>query len=828
MSGVDRRDTKTPRGVRWADRPPEGITSVDAFLVEVARLSSSDAPGAMGGDVAPDLVVGSRYRLVRFLGRGAHGVVWLAIDELSGARVALKILVATSSERVARVRAEIATLRRLRVPGVAHLLDEGTIGESVFVAMPFIDGLPFPGRRFGSHWRYVARAARTLLETLASVHRAGVVHRDLKPANVLVDKNGDSTVLDFGLALAPRFEQALGHGVIVGTPAFLAPEHGAGVDPADLDPRSDLYAVGAMLYLALSGRLPHQATNVARLLAAKQKQPRPLSSVVARQRVPAQVARVVDRLLAPRRDDRPASALEALDGLMSRSSVHGSAPRRRSDPVPSDRVLSIDDLLSLMEGADRIGWIRGDLARLLHHKTGGVPALVLDVLEQWIRRGVCRWTTDTSPRLVLDDDAAGLLEKLEWAHVDDVEAALARASFLARTGQLARAAGILEAISDFDFDSQRSPWPSNVVDRVFSAWVEVAMGLAIPRALDHVLYALSRRPVRSALTERLVALVHAALAVGAWTDRALVLASQVPLFEDPSLERLRQEVRVLAARRTSLATEEALLAELAPWGRADAPAESRAALSMWRGRLCYRQGRFAEAARHHGDAAALSTWATRRAYALTSRASALMEAFDLDAALATAHGGVRAALETRHVYGRALAEWTLRTIRYRSGAPIEPDTSFVDAVGGLDVPDLEALASLTEATIAWRAARLDVAHALALRARALWASIGERGGGGLLASSLAIASKPARASRTEEAGRLMGEAIDCAAAGVGIQALALLAGAGVKIQATTDAISKLARQVPADKWHVRIDVLSIDECLDRLALTLHGKRIAPA
>jgi hypothetical protein len=198
-----------------------------------------------------------------------------------------------------------------------------------------------------------------------------------------------------------------------------------------------------------------------------------------------------------------------------------------------------------------------------------------------------------------------------------------------------------------------------------------------------------------------------------------------------------------------------------------------------------------------------------------------MEAFDLDAALAAAESGVRAAIETRHVYGHALAEWTLRTVTYRAGVHIEPDTSFVDAVSGLDVPDLEALASMTEATIAWRAGSLDVAHTLALRARGLWASIGERGGGGLLASSLAIAAGASR----EDAVRLLREAIDCAAAGVGIQALALLAGAGVTIQITTETIARLARQVPRDKWHVRIDVLSIDESLDRL--TLRSKQIAP-
>src|SRR6185436_7426140 len=121
----------------------------------------------------------------------------------------------------AGVRREVASLRRLRHPGVIRLIDEGLDGDHVFLVMPIVRGRAFPG---ASRWEDMALSTELLLETLAQVHAAGIVHRDLKPANVLVGEGGRPVVLDFGLSQTPAFEAPDEAGKIVGTPLYLAPE----------------------------------------------------------------------------------------------------------------------------------------------------------------------------------------------------------------------------------------------------------------------------------------------------------------------------------------------------------------------------------------------------------------------------------------------------------------------------------------------------------------------------------------------------------------------------------------------------------------------------
>jgi hypothetical protein len=786
--------------------------SIDSFLEEVAKLTDRGG-GPLFPVLKPGVELARRYRLIRAVGRGAHGVVWAAHDSLSGEDVAVKVLLPAENEEAARVCAEVASLRRLRLLGVVRLLDDGMEAGSLFLVMPFVRGEPFPGRQVPAPWEAIAPAARSILRVIGEVHAAGITHRDLKPGNVLVDERGDVTVLDFGLALAPTFDGLWEDGRIAGTPAYLAPEQAAS---GPIGSSADLYAIGVMLYRALSGRFPHEASTVLGLLAAKRNPPAPLASVA--RGVPPHVAKTIDELLATAPADRPASALAALERLETAESGSGS-PSRSSRPALLAGVtapLTPEAIRDLFEGRDRLAWTREDAARLLFERTHGEPERLRAEIDAWVRAGRCRLSA-AEPRLVIDDEIVDRLEMgfdLGSSHdpLGFAEEATNLASKLAVQGRLGNATALLrDALSALRRSRGFSPV---LAVRALSVWVEVALAAGTPRALDHVLYEICRMEAASPLVRDLEALVRAAMAVGAWTERALELASTIPRFQDPALERLRQGVRVMATRRVSLEREEALMLEL---GEAidSAPAETRAALSGWSGRLRYRQGRFVEAAALHGAAAEQTSWATRRASALVAQASALMEAFQLDEAAGVAARALEVASTSRHVFGRAMAEWLVRLIGYRRGDAIIPDLEWVEAVASLRMSELEALVCVTEASLAWRARELDTALVLATRAKQVYTSVGERGGGLLLATALAVACAPDAASPAEVES-LASEASACEVPGVGIQVLGLLAPAWQGRPPDPARLAALAEQVARAHWHLRIDILSVDEALVRL------------
>ncbi len=260
---------------------------------------------------APE-VIADRYRVEGLLGSGGAGQVFRAFDTLAGRPVAVKWLFGLSRDHLHRVRREVAALRALRVPGVVRLLDEGADGGHRFLVMELVEGRPFPGCRVPAAWPRVRPTALALLETLARVHQAGVVHRDLKPANVLVREDGQPVILDFGLARGREMGETITRqGAVLGTPRYQAPEQVLG---EAADARADLYAVGVMLYEALSGHPPHPGRSVEDVLRSRLDR----STVPLAERVPGLplgVAAAVDRMLARRPEDRFPTALDALAAL---------------------------------------------------------------------------------------------------------------------------------------------------------------------------------------------------------------------------------------------------------------------------------------------------------------------------------------------------------------------------------------------------------------------------------------------------------------------------------------------------------------------------------
>lgn len=787
--------------------------TVDSFLAEVAKISVLPPVRSPPRTVSRGHVVAKRYELLAHVGRGAHGTVWSAQDAVTGSVVAVKLLVASSPTHAADIRAEIVALRRLRLPGAAHLIDEGIEDGAVFVVMPLFVGRPFPGLPVPAPWDQVRGPTERLLDVLARVHDAGIVHRDLKPANVLVDGEGFPTLLDFGLSQGSLLEATTDDGRILGTPAYLSPEQVVG---GHVGPRADLYAVGTMLFRSLSGRYPHEAPEIRALLAAKFSAPRSL--LEAAPRTPPHVAEVVDALLAPAPEDRPASAAEVLQRL--RGEPVTGPPSRNWSSAPRAQptmALSEEDLRGLFAGSDRLDWIREDGARILHRQTRGDPKRVAEVVEQWVAEGRFRWGADASDGLVVQRATLERIEAQQLAATFPealdafLTASVAHARTMAESGWLGSAIATLhEAMLRLHREPALSvPW----LEQVLAVWAEVALSDGAPDALDRVLYELCRCGGVSGKLAQLEDLVRAALAVGAWTERALELASAVPPLESPALERLRHSVRVMAARRTSREREELLVAELDAWAQGSSDPVAKDAFAGWLGRLRYRQGAFREAATLHMAAAEGGLWAAARATALAQAASALMEAFDFDEADALAQRALALFDRTRHTFGRAQARWIARHLAYRRGDAMVADPTWVDEVARLNLRDLEGLCCLTEAALAYRAHDALLTTDLARRGERAWASLGENAGAGLLVAALALVHAPGAGARAAD---LAERALACTTPGVGIQVLGLVAKHGIEVRTDDPRVDALANHIPMAHWDLRVDVLSVSEALHAL------------
>ncbi len=312
-------------------------------------------------------VLADRYRIVKLLGSGGMGSVYRAEHVHMQKSVAVKILhrhMTTNAEVVARFEREAVAAGRIEHPNVAAATDFGKLEDgSFYLALEYVEG-----KSLGdvldqgplSPYRALV-VTRQIADALGAAHAAGIVHRDLKPDNVLlVERDGLSDfvkVLDFGIAKL-HMDEGSGHkpltqiGTIFGTPQYMSPEQGQG---RTVDGRSDLYALGIMLYEMLAGKLPFDADDLVVLITRQVTEaPPPLP-----ESIPAKVRALTAQLLEKKPEDRVQSAVELVDRvdellgeLASSSRAPGvsravsatsrsSAQRRFSEARSGERPLAV-------------------------------------------------------------------------------------------------------------------------------------------------------------------------------------------------------------------------------------------------------------------------------------------------------------------------------------------------------------------------------------------------------------------------------------------------------------------------------------------------------
>jgi len=288
-----------------------------SFAAQRSRTSSgsgsSDSPDE--GRFLPGTLVAERYRILGLLGRGGMGEVYRATDLRLSQQVALKFLpesTAADPDTLARFHNEVRIARQVSHPNVCRVYDIGEVDGQPYISMEYVDGenLSTLLRRIGRLPNDTAiEMARKLCAGLAAAHDKGVLHRDLKPANIMIDGRGQVLVTDFGLAgIASQIQ---GAEIRHGTPAYMAPEQLAGTE---VTVRSDIYALGLVLYEMFTGKRAFEANSLAEMTRLRDEAAPPSLISHVRDLDPA-VERVVRRCLEKDPLKRPASALAVAAAL---------------------------------------------------------------------------------------------------------------------------------------------------------------------------------------------------------------------------------------------------------------------------------------------------------------------------------------------------------------------------------------------------------------------------------------------------------------------------------------------------------------------------------
>ncbi len=296
-------------GVASTSDAPPSSRRADFFSAD------SEIPGLPAGDPLIGVVVADRYKIVEPLGRGGMGAVYKVEHVRIGKLLAMKLLTGELSRNpdvVRRFKLEALTVSKLSSPNTVQVFDFGASEGLTYLVMELVNGDDL-GRTLRSQgpmpWSRVGRIIIQVCSSLAEAHQKGIVHRDIKPENVMLVRARDGTdiakVLDFGLAKLREGEglnDVTSQGAIVGTPYFMAPEQ---IKGEAVDPRTDVYAVGAMMYRALTGHYPFNGTTpMAVFTKHLTEQPVPPAERAPDLDIPAGINRLVLKALSKHAEAR--------------------------------------------------------------------------------------------------------------------------------------------------------------------------------------------------------------------------------------------------------------------------------------------------------------------------------------------------------------------------------------------------------------------------------------------------------------------------------------------------------------------------------------------
>ena len=258
-----------------------------------------------------------RYQIIEELGKGGMGKVYKALDTEIKEKIALKLInpeISADKRTIERFQNELKLARKISHRNVCRMYDLNKEEGSYYITMEYVSGedlksmIGMMGQLSGGK---AISVARQVCEGLTEAHRLGVVHRDLKPQNIMIDKEGNARIMDFGIARSLKGKGITGAGVMVGTPEYMSPEQ---VEAKDVDQRSDIYSLGIILYEMVTGRVPFEGETPLSI-AMKHKGEMPKDPKEINSQIPDDLSRVILRCMEKDKEKRYQSADEVRSEL---------------------------------------------------------------------------------------------------------------------------------------------------------------------------------------------------------------------------------------------------------------------------------------------------------------------------------------------------------------------------------------------------------------------------------------------------------------------------------------------------------------------------------
>jgi len=379
-------------------------------------------------ELAAGTTFARRYQIIEDLGKGGMGRVYKVFDAEVQEKMALKLLnpeIAGDERTIERFRNELKLARAISHRNVCRMYDLGREEGTPYITMEYISGEDLKSliHRIGA--LPVGKAVslgKQVCEGLSEAHRLGVVHRDLKPSNIMIDKEGNARIMDFGIARSLAARGITGAGVMIGTPEYMSPEQ---VDGKEADQRSDIYALGIILFEMLTGRLPFEG-DTPLSVAVKQKSERPPDPKSVNAQIPDDLGRIILKCLEKAKEKRYQSADEVLAEL---ARIEKEIPTT-SQPLPirktfTSRQITVQFNLkkALWPAVIVVAAIVGAIAvwKVIPHKAGPKRAVAVIGFQNRTGDQNLDYLQEAIPNLLITSlEQSGHFQVTSWERLKDL------------------------------------------------------------------------------------------------------------------------------------------------------------------------------------------------------------------------------------------------------------------------------------------------------------------------------------------------------------------------------------------------------------------------